>query len=335
MKKKFETAWNCVLTDKPGLTIIDVFEAIHKGKIKAVYCMGENPVLSEPEARHAEEALQKLELLVVQDIFMAETAKFAHYVLPGVTFAENDGTFTNTERRVQRVRKAIEPIGDSRPDWLIICQMAQKMGKKGFDFTHPSQIMEEIARLTPSYGGITYERLEKGGLQWPCPTVEHPGTSILHTATFTRGKGKFMPVEYRVSKELPDAEYPLLLTTGRSLFQYHTGTMTRKVRGLNAFLGEEKVEINPEDAVALGIADGEAVRVTSRRGVVNAKAKVTDVSPVGVVYMTFHFAESPTNQLTNPALDPVSKIPEFKVCAVRVEKAGTPVKKERVAAKHK
>jgi len=192
-----------------------------------------------------------------------------------------------------------------------------------FDFTRPSQIMDEFARLTPSYGGISYRRLKKGGLQWPCPTGEHPGTPILHTKQFTRGKGQFIPLEYKPPKESPDADYPLLLTTGRSLFHFHTGTMSRKVRGLNVFRGEELVEINPQDASALGIADGETVKVISRRGAVTTKTKLTDTSPTGVVFMTFHFAESPTNQLTNPALDPVAKIPEYKVCAVRIEKNGS------------
>jgi len=320
IREKFEDAWDCSLPAKPGLTITDIFDAVDHGQIKALYIVGENPVLSEPEAKHAEEALQKLELLIVQDVFLTETACLAHVILPGVTFAEKDGTFTNTERRVQLVRKAVEPIGDSKPDWWITCQIGQRMGGKGFNVEHPHQIMDEIARLTPSYGGISYERLENGGLQWPCPTEEYPGTPILHTQQFTRGKGRFMPLEYKPPMELADKEYPLVLTTGRSLFHYHTGTMSRKVKGLNVFKGEEQVEINPEDAVALGIADGEMVKVKSRRGEVTARAKVTEVSPVGVVFMTFHFAESPTNVLTNPAFDPVSKIPEFKVCAIKIEK---------------
>ncbi len=320
VREKFEAAWDCTLPAKPGLTVTEILDAAYRGQIKAIYILGENPVLSEAQAEHAEEALKKLEFLVVQDVFLTETAKLAHVVLPGVTFAEKDGTFTNTERRVQRVRKAIEPAGNSRPDWLITCQIAQKMVSKGFDFADPSAIMDEAARLTPSYGGISYRRLEEGGLQWPCPTPEHPGTPILHTERFTRGKGRFMPVEYRPSAELPDEDYPLVLTTGRSLFQYHTGTMSRKVSGLNRFRGEELVEINPADAMASGIADGDAVRVVSRRGEVTARARLTDVSPPGVVFMTFHFAESPTNVLTNPALDPTAKIPEFKVCAVRLEK---------------
>ncbi|MEE8204984.1 MAG: molybdopterin dinucleotide binding domain-containing protein, partial [Dehalococcoidales bacterium] len=292
----------------------------------AIYILGENPVLSDAEASHVEEALRKLELLVVQDIFLTETARLAHIVLPGVTFAEKEGTFTNTERRVQMVRRAIEPVGNARQDWWITCQIGQKMGGRGFDFTDPSQILDDIARLTPSYGGISFRRLKKGGLQWPCPTAEHPGTPILHTQMFTRGKGQFMPLTYKPPAEKADDDYPLILTTGRNLFQYHTGTMTRKVKGLNVFSSEELVEINPEDASNLGIADGEPVKVISRRGAVTARARLTDISPAGVIFMTFHFAESPTNQLTNPVLDPVAKIPEFKVCAVRIEKTGAPLK---------
>ena len=295
-------------------------QAAHENRIKALYVVGENPVLSEPDASHGQKALEETEFMVVQDMFLTETARLAHVVLPAASFVEKDGTFTNTERRVQRVRQAIEPIGDSRPDWWITCQIAERLGGKGFDFQHPAQIMDEIATLTPSYGGISFERLEEGGLQWPCPTSGYPGTPILHTAMFVRGKGRFMPLEYRPSVELPDSEYPLILTTERSLYHYHTSTKTRKVPGLNILRNEEWVEINPLDAYRLGITAGDMVRVASRRGEVTAKAKVTDISPTGVVCMTFHFAESPTNVLTSPALDPISKIPELRVCAVRVEK---------------
>ncbi len=325
IQKKFEAGWGCPLSPTPGLTLTEMFEAAYQRQVKALYLVGENPMLSDPDANHIREALDRLEFLVVQDIFLTETARLADVVLPAATFAETDGTFTNTERRIQRVRKAVAPPGDSRADWLITCQIAQRMGSKGFDFSHPSEIMDEIASLTPSYGGISYKRLEEGGLQWPCPTEEHPGTPILHTTQFTRGKGKLIPLEYKPAKELPDDDYPLVLTTERSLYHFHTGTMTRKVSGLNILRGGELVQINPRDASALGIADGDEVKVTSRRGQVVAKAKVTEVSPVGVIAMTFHFAESPTNQLTNPALDPVAKIPELKVCAVRVEKNGKPV----------
>ncbi len=320
IQKKFEEAWGVKLDPKPGKTLSDIIPAAHDGEIKAIYLMGENPSLSDPDGKHVREALSRLEFFLVQDIFLSETAQLADVVLPACSFAEKEGTFTNTERRVQRVRKAIEPVGVSQPDWWITCEIAKRMGAKGFNFESPEAIMEEIARLAPSYGGINYSRLENGGLQWPCPTEEHPGTSILHSQIFTRGKGRFIPLAYRPPAEMPDDEYPLVLTTHRSLFQFHTGTMTRKVKGLNIFKGEERVAMNPEDAKLLGIDDGEMVRVISRRGDVTAKALVTEKSPKGTIAMTFHFAESPTNELTNPAYDPVAKIPEFKVSAVRVEK---------------
>jgi formate dehydrogenase alpha subunit len=322
IKEKFEAAWGVTLNPTPGKTLTEIMPLAHEGKVKAMYLMGENPYLSDPDASHVREAMRRLDFFVVQDIFLSETALLADVVLPACSFAEKDGTFANTERRVQRVRKAIEPVGDSRPDWWITCQIAQYLGAKGFDFKNPSQIMDEIASVTPSYGGINYRRLEKEGLQWPCPTEEHPGTAILHTELFSRGKGHFVPLEYRPPAELPDGEYPLVLTTDRSLFHYHTGTMTRKVRGLNIFAGEELVAINPRDAGARDIDDGDRVRVISRRGEVAAKAQLTEAVPPGTIAMTFHFAETPTNELTNPALDPVAKIPEFKVAAVRVEKIG-------------
>ncbi|MBN1106406.1 MAG: formate dehydrogenase subunit alpha [Deltaproteobacteria bacterium] len=318
-RKRFEKAWGRALPSKPGRTLLEIMEAARTGDIKALYLVGENPVLSDPDITHVKEALRNLEFLVVQDIFLTETASFAHVILPAATFAEKEGTFTNTERRVQRVREALEPKGGSRPDWWITCQIARKMGASGFDVDHPSQVMEEIARLTPIYGGISYERLEAGGLTWPCTSGKDPGTPILHVERFTRGKGYFTPLEYKPSAELPDEEYPLLLTTERCLPQYHTGTMTRRVEGINVLHGEEKVQVNPDDARALGITDGESVRLVSRRGEVTARTKVTPASPKGVVTMSFHFAESPVNMVTNPAVDPVAKIPELKVCAVRKE----------------
>ncbi len=320
IQKKFEAAWGAELSLTPGLTLPEMLEAANRGDIKAVYLIGENPVLSEADANHAAEALQKLEFLVAQDIFLTESARLAHVVLPAASFAEKDGTFTNTERRIQRVRKAIEPVGIAKPDWLIISEIAKRMGVKGFDFNHPSEIMQEIAKLTPSYGGVNYQRLEKVCLCWPCPDEESLGTPILHIGTFVRGKGRFMPLRYKPPAELPDKEYPFILTTGRSLYHYHTATMTRKVLGLNTLEPEGSVEMSPTDAKKLKIGDGEQVRVISRRGQVTTKAKVTEACPPGVVYMHFHFAESAANILTNPALDPVSKIPEFKVCAVKLQK---------------
>ncbi len=321
LREKFEKAWDAKLSPLPGLTVTEVIPSIGEGKIKALYIVGENPALSDPDAAHAQELISQLDFLVVQDIFLTETAQLADVVLPGASFAEKDGTFTNTERRVQRVRKVIEPLGDSKADWWITCQIAQRMGKKGFEFETPAAIMAEIAEVTPSYGGISYERLDEVGLQWPCPTCDHPGTPFLHSNFFTRGKGRLITLTYKPPKELPDEDYPLLLTTGRSLFHWHTGTMTRKVGGLNAFMGEELVEMNPADAAELGLSDGDKAKVASRRGEVTARVKLTEVSPPGVVFMTFHFGESSGNVLTNPVLDPVAKIPEFKVCAVRVKKA--------------
>jgi formate dehydrogenase (NADP+) alpha subunit len=319
MRKNFEKAWKRPLPAWPGLTLTEIFQAAAQQKIKALYLVGENPMLSDPDIQHVAEALRQLDFLVVQDIFLTETARFAHVVFPSVTFAEKDGSFTNTERRVQRVRQAIAPLGGARPDWWITCELARRMHGRGFDFDHPERIMEEIATLTPSYKGITYARLETDGLQWPCPTKKHPGTPILHTQGFTRGKGKFMPLSYHPPAELPDEEYPLILTTARNLYQYHTGTMTRRVEGINLLHGEERVEVNPEDAEAQGIQDGESIRLVSRRGDLTVKAKVTPAAPPGVVSMSFHFSETPTNVLTNTALDPVAKIPELKVCAVRKE----------------
>ena len=319
-REKFEIAWGCSLPSSPGLTLVEMLEAAYRNEIKALYLIGENPALSDPDLRHIREALARVEFLVVQDIFLSETAGFADVVLPAASFAEKDGSFTNTERRVQRVRKAIEPVANSRPDWWIVCQIAKRLGATGFNYGHPLEIMEEIRRLTPSYAGISYQRLENGGLQWPCLTEDHPGTAVLHVNNFTRGKGKFIPLEYVPPAELADEDYPLILTTGRSLYHFHTGTMTRKVAGLNTVEPEGTVEISPGDAVRLSIADGDRVRISSRRGEVVAKARVTEASPAGVVFMTFHFAESPANILTNPELDPVSKIPELKVSAVRVER---------------
>ena len=323
-KAKFESAWGCPLSDSPGLTHTEIFDAVHSGKINALYLVGENPFLSEANASHAIEAMEKADFLVVQDIFLTETAQLAHVVLPAASFAEKDGTFTNTERRVQRVRKVIEPVGGAKPDWWITCEIAKRLNGKGFDFSSPLEVMQEISSLVPSYKGVSYERLERGGVQWPCPSEEHPGTQILHTERFAtgNGKGKFMPLAYRKSAEEPDEQYPLLLTTDRSLYHFH-GTMTRRVYGLNVLEKEEQLKIHPEDASRLGITDGAVVRVSSRRGELNTKVKITDQCPPGIVSMTFHFAETPTNMLTCCELDPVAKTPATKVCAVRIEVLGS------------
>ena len=319
-RKKFEEAWGVSLPTSDGLTVVEMMNAAAEGTIKGMFILGENPLLSDPDITHVREALEKLEFLVVQDIFLSETADLAHVVLPGTSFAEKDGTFTGTDRRVQRVRKAVEPVGEARPDWQIICELAKKMGNAGFDYSSPQEVFDEIASLTPIYQGISYSRIAHEGLQWPCRSSDDPGTEILHQQSFTKGMGTFTPVDFREPAELPDGEYPLVLTTGRSMFQYHTGTLSRNSPTLNRELSEGFMEINPVDAGSLGIADDEVVRVVSRRGQIEIKAHLTSRVGRGVVFIPFHFAESAANVLTNAALDPVAKIPEFKVCAVRVEK---------------
>ncbi len=321
--KKFEDAWGVSLSRKVGLTIPEMVSSIEEGKVKAMFILAENPLLSDPDIGHLEKVIKKLDFLVVQDIFMTETAKFAHVVLPGVSFAEKDGTFTATDRRVQRVRKAIEPLGDARPDWEILCDIAQRMGAKGFEFSSPSEILDEIAGLTPIYQGITYGRIEKDGLQWPCRSSEDPGTPYLHKDKFAKGSGTFHAISYREPAELPDNQFPFVLTTGRMGFHFHTGTMTRISPSLSKETETAYMEIHPDDARRLGIQEGEQVRVSSRRGTIEIKANVTDRADRGVVFIPFHFVEAAANRLTNTALDPIAKIPEFKVCAVRIEKVAT------------
>jgi formate dehydrogenase alpha subunit len=319
VRQKFEKAWGVSLSPRPGMTLMEMMKGIGQGKIKALFILGENPLLSDPNAEKVKEELKALDLLVVQDIFLSETAELAHVVLPATSFAEKDGTFTNTERRVQRVRKGIDPIGSARPDWKIISDLSTRLGYP-MNYSSPQEVMDEIASLTPSYGGIHYERLEGEGLQWPCPTSDHPGTPFMHKDKFTRGKGKFHVTPHVAAPELPDEEYPFVLTTGRVLYHYHT-VLSRKSKGLSEIYPEGVIEINPLDAARLGIRpDNGLVEVSSRRGRVRAKSKLADNLPPGVVFMTFHFKEAAANLLTLDILDPVSKIPELKVCAVNIRK---------------
>ena len=318
VRRKFETAWGVSLPPKAGLTLVEMMNAAAEGEIRGMYFMGENPLLSDPDANHVRQALEHLDFLVVQDLFLNETAEFANVVLPAASFAEKDGCVTNTERRVQKIRQALHPIGDSRPDWQIICDLSNRMGY-AMDYDSPAQIMEEIAQLTPSYGGIVHGRLDGHGLQWPCPDRTHPGTPFLHKDRFTRGLGKFHAVDFIEPDERVDDAYPFVLTTGRVRYHYHT-VLTRKVDGLNTLCPEATVEINPADAKRLGIEHAGYVKVSSRRGSIVARAEVTDTSLAGTVFTTFHFAEAAANLLTTPVLDPVAKIPEYKVCAVRIEK---------------
>jgi formate dehydrogenase alpha subunit len=321
-RAKMEAAWGVKnLPDWVGLTMTGMVPAIPEGKIKALYIVGENPVISDPDSDHLVKALKQLDFLVVQDIFLTETATLADVVLPAATFAEKSGTFSNTERRVAPVHQAIPPVGDSRPDWQIIAGISQRLGYP-MDYADPEAIFEEIRQVTPSYAGITYARLEaEGGLQWPCPTTEHPGTVYLHRGQFSRGKGAFFAIDHRDPAEMPDADYPLVLTTGRLLYQYHTGTMSRRAPGLEEKAPECLVEISAADAVTFGITDGEPVRVKTRRGEMVARASVSSKAVSGTIFIPFHFHEAAVNQLTNAALDPVAKIPEYKVCAVHIEKA--------------
>jgi predicted molibdopterin-dependent oxidoreductase YjgC len=322
--EKFEKAWGASLSDKPGLTVVEIMNAANEKKLKGLYIMGENPMISDPDVNHVEECLRNLDFLVVQDIFLTETARLADVVLPATSFAEKDGTFTNTERRVQRVRAAAAPPGEARVDWKILCDVAEKMGSpmtfNGRHYVDASDVMDEIAAVTPSYGGMAYHRLEETGLQWPCPDSNHPGTKYLHEGTFSRGRGKFHPVGFLEPKELPDEHYPFILTTGRLLEHWHTGSMTRRCEVLDDLVPHGLLEMHPEDGEHLGFESGELASVSSRRGTVQVPVKLQDKTKPGTVFLAFHFREHPANALTIAALDPLAKIPEFKACAVKVGK---------------
>jgi formate dehydrogenase alpha subunit len=325
-REKMESAWQVSgLSEKAGLTATEMVPLAEEGKLKSLYVIGENPMVSDPDLNHAEKSLKNLDFLVVQDIFLTETAKLADVVLPSCSYAEKDGTFTNTERRVQRVRKAVSPPGEAKNDWQIICDLSTRMGYP-MTYQDSKAIMQEIASVTPSYGGISYERIEKTGVHWPCPATcegkEHPGTPILHCESFACGLGVFNPVDFIPPAEDVDEEFPVFLTTGRVLYQYHTGTMTRKSSGLNERAPECFVEISPEDLQKYGLQDGSLVEIKSRRGKIVAKAQLSEKAVPGTVFIPFHFAEAAVNKLTNTALDPVSKIPEFKVCAISLAPTG-------------
>jgi formate dehydrogenase alpha subunit len=318
--EKFSKAWGKELPDKVGYTIIDMVQAMIDGKLKALYVIGENPKMSDPDQNHLDKALEKLELLICQDIFLSETAIRADVVLPAVSVAEKDGTFTNTERRCLMIRKAIEPIGDALPDWEIISRFSAAMGAE-MSYEDPEEIFNEMAALAPSYAGMSYERLGIDGLQWPCPNPEHPGTQFLHKDQFTRGKGVFHAIEYLDPDEMPDDEYPYFLTTGRMFAHYHTGTMSRVSPHLDAEQKTGYVEIHPQDAENLAVIDGETVNLATRRGAIQVPARISNNVEPGLFFVPFHFAENSANILTNSAFDPVAKIPEYKVCAVKIEKA--------------
>jgi formate dehydrogenase alpha subunit len=321
VRQKMEKAWGVEgLPPNPGLTATQMMEKAHDGEIKALYIMGENPMISDPDLNHARKSIERLELLVVQDIFMTETAQLADVVLPSASFAEKDGTFVNTERKIQRVRKALDPPGDSKQDWQIICDLATRMGYE-MSYKDAGSIMAEIAEVTPSYCGINYRRIEHEGIHWPCPSPDHPGTPCLHVDSFACGLGRFHAIDYIPPAEVTDDEYPIYLTTGRLLYQFHTGTMSMKSEGLNELAPQNFVEISSQDAETYNIQDGDLLKVSSRRGEIQARAKISNMAVKGTVFIPFHYADSAANMLTISALDPIAKIPEYKVCAVRLSKA--------------
>lgn len=320
-RKKFEQAWGVDhLSEKNGLTIPKIMHAVDDGTIKFIYVMGENPMVSEPDLNHFEKAIKKLDFLVVQDIFLTETAAVADVVLPATCYAEKDGTVTNSERRVQRVRKAVDAPGLSRPDWEILHEIMERLGYKN-SFRTVSEVADELASVAEAkYGGISYDRIEEEGLQWPCPNRDHPGTKYLHKDKFAKGIGTFHVVEYLDPAEVTDDAYPLILTTGRILYQFHTRTMTGKEDGIINIAGKTYVEISPSTAAKLSIEDNALVAVYSRRGRIEVPARISDMVADGVVFIPFHFAEPSVNRLTHEALDPTTNIPELKVCAVNIEK---------------
>ncbi|MDP2602906.1 MAG: formate dehydrogenase subunit alpha [Deltaproteobacteria bacterium] len=325
--RKFEQAWNSepgALNRRLGLTTTEIISAVGPGGVRALHIMGENPMMSEPNLNHTRHMMKQLEFLVAQDLFVNESGAYADVFLPATSWAEKDGTFTNTDRRVQRVRKALEPRGESKPDWEIVCRLAERVEKRlgrpqsaFWAYAGPSNVLEEMGRVVPEYAGVKYRRIENQGLQTPVWDDNHPGTPYLFSEAFPRGKGKFHPLEYVPSVEMPDEEFPFILTTGRLLEHWHGGTLTRHSK-LDDLYPEARVEINPADAARLKIDDGQAVRVSSRRGTIVLRAWVTARATAGVVFVPMHFAEAAANLLTIDTLDPKAKIPEYKACAVRI-----------------
>jgi formate dehydrogenase alpha subunit len=319
-RQKFEQAWSKPLPENPGLTALEMMAGALEGRVKAILVVGENPMMSYPDRNRVKQALESLEFLAVCDIFPTETTELADVVLPAASFAEKEGTFTSTERRIQLVRQALPPCCESRPEWEIFSDLLSRFGVPA-DYSSPADVMEEIARVTPIYGGVSYDRLGFGGLQWPCPSKEHPGTGILHAEKFSIGSARFRPIEHQEPFEAPDEGFPLLLTTGRSMYHFHTGTMTRRTSLLEREVPSPYVEMNPVDAQTLGVRNGQKVVVQSRRGELYMEAKLTADVPKGTLFVPFHFSEACANVLTSQALDPKSKIPEFKVTAARVRRA--------------
>jgi formate dehydrogenase alpha subunit len=329
---RFAQAWNQPsLNPEPGLTVTELVDGALRGAIRAFYVMGEDPLTSEPNLSHARHALEQLHFIVCQDIFINSTGKLADVILPSCSFAEKDGTFTNSDRRVQRVRKAIAPVGDSRADWQILCDLAKRLESRlgvdpsaGWDYASPEDVWEEMRRVTPDFRGITYDRIEReGGVHWPCPSEDHPGTPFLFSESFPRGRGKFWPIEFGTESELPDEDYPFILSTGRVLYHWHGGTMSRNSK-LDEIWPEATVEVHPADANQLDLKTGDWVEVSSRRGAIQLRAMVTGRSPAGLVFIPFHFIEAAANLLTDDRVDERAKIPDYKICAVNMRKIAAP-----------
>ena len=321
MIEKFERAWGVPLARTAGMTSTEVLPSIKEGKVRGLYIFGEDPAFTDPDIQHTVDCLTSLEFLVVQELFMTDTARLADVVLPGTSYAEKEGTFTNTERRVQRVRKAVTLDGDMRLDTDILCDVMTRMGYP-CHYDSAADIMREVAAVAPPFGGISFDRLDAGeSLQWPCPDKDHPGTAILHQGRFTRGLGWFYPAVFKEPQELPSPEYPLTMITGRMLYQYNAGAMTARTEGINTLANRSYIEMHIDDARALGVEDGDRVRVASRRGEIETTATVGDKVKPGEVFMPFHFADGNVNHLTNPVYDDIARIPEYKVCAVSVSKA--------------
>ena len=331
VKEKFETVWGTALNERPGLTATEMIDGALHGAIRGLFIVGENPIISEPNEAHTRKALEQAEFLVCQDIFINETGAMADVILPATSFAEKDGTFTNTDRRVQRCHKAVEPVGQSWPDWRITSELGKRVEtllgvslSAGFDYAHPSEIWEEMRRVTPDFWGITYERLDReGGVHWPCPELDHPGTPYLFADSFPRGAGKFWEIDYGTESEQPDEEYPYNLSTGRVLYHWHGSTMTGRSR-LEEIFPEAICEIHPDDAEELGVETGDWLEVASRRGSIKLRALVTGRSPRGTVFIPFHFAEAAANKLTLDRVDKRAKIPDYKNTAVRIQKTDPP-----------
>ncbi len=331
VKEKFEAVWGTTLNERPGLTATEMIDGALHGAVHGLFIVGENPIISEPNQAHTRKALEQAEFLVCQDIFINETGEMADVILPATSFAEKDGTFTNTDRRVQRCRRAVEPVGQSWPDWKITCELGKRVEallgfslSAGFDYEHPSEIWEEMRHVTPDFWGITYERLEReGGVHWPCPSLDHPGTPYLFADSFPRGAGKFWEIEFGTESEQPDEQYPYNLTTGRVLYHWHGSTMTGRSR-LEEIFPEAICEIHPDDAEELGIETGDWLEVSSRRGSIKLRALVTSRSPRRTVFIPFHFAEAAANKLTLDRVDKRAKIPDYKNTAVRIQKTDPP-----------